>query len=166
MILTRLLMQPAPLITGVFALVLLQASPANSKVFYGLCSIYTEYLDCNVTTSQSSISANFPTGYHIFTRENTVEVKLYDARRREPFYALGIATTIILGPLGLLGFLVTKNVVDIDYGFTFKDQDREKTGFIRFKNNRVSLDFAESIKPFLLSLSSANPASSSKSIAQ
>lgn len=166
MILSRLFMQPASLITGVFASVLLQASPGNSKVYYGLCSMYTEYLDCNVITSQSSISANFPAGYYIFNRENTVDVKLYDARRREPFYALGIATTIILGPLGLLGFLVTKNVGDIDYGFTFKDQDREKTGFVRFKNNRVSLEFAESIKPFLLSLSSVNPGSSIKSVAQ
>jgi hypothetical protein len=139
-------------IEAIMPTILLKPQPLYAKTYHALCSMYTEYYDCNVNISKASVAANFPTGYHIFNSENVIEVRLYDARRKEPYYALGIATTIILGPIGLLGFLASKSVGDVDYGFTFRDEQRLKTAFIRFKNNQVSAEFAESLKPFLLGL--------------
>jgi len=124
----------------------------NSVRYRALCSLYTDYQDCDVTVTPNSVAANFSSEFILFTPQETLSVQLYDARRLEPYYALGIATTIIFGPLGLIGFLAKKRIGDVDFGFTYQDGSRKKTAFIRFKNNSVTSSFSESIKPFLLSL--------------
>lgn len=121
-----------------------------------LCSLYTKYEVCHTSVTPSSVSANFPTEYLQFNPDNLMSITIYDSRRREPNYALGLASTVILGPYGLPAFLLQRRVGDVDFGFKYRDGSKSRTAFIRFKNNRSIKTFGEAIKPFLHKLSDSN----------
>ena len=118
-----------------------------------LCSLYTKYEVCHPSVTPSSFSANFPTDYLQFNPDNLISITIYDSRRREPNYALGLASTVILGPYGLPAFLLQRGVGDVDFGFKYRDGSKTRTAFIRFKNNKSIKIFGEAIKPLLYKLS-------------
>lgn len=114
-----------------------------------LCSLYSKYEVCHPVIKSNQISANFPTDYVQLDAENTVSVNIYDARRTEFNYILGSASTLIFGPYGLMGFLAMRRIGDVDFGFTYLENGKKRTAFIRFKNNSSVERFSNAIKPFL-----------------
>jgi hypothetical protein len=114
-----------------------------------LCSMYSQYEVCHPNVTPTSISANFPTEYLSLSSSDIVSIDIYDARRREMNYVLGTASTIIFGPYGLIGFLATRKVGDVDFGIRYRENKRVRTAFIRFKNNSSLTSFGKAIEPLL-----------------
>lgn len=114
-----------------------------------LCSLYSKYEVCHPTIKATQISANFPTDFIQLNVEDIVAINIYDARRTEFNYILGSASTLIFGPYGLLGLLAMRRIGDVDFGFTYMEDGKKRTAFIRFKNNNSVEKFANAIKPFL-----------------
>jgi hypothetical protein len=124
-----------------------------------LCSLYSKYEVCHPVLTEGSISANFPTEFLRLTAKDITAIAIYDSRRRETNYVVGAASTILFGPYGLIGFLATRNVGDVDFGFTYIDSGRKRTAYIRFKNNNSTAAFGEALKP-LVQLSDKSQAGS------
>lgn len=112
-----------------------------------LCSLYSKYEVCHPVLTEDSISANFPTEFLSLTAKDITSISIYDSRRRETNYVVGAASTILFGPYGLIGFLSTRNVGDVDFGISYLDSGRKRTAFVRFKNNSSILAFGEALKP-------------------
>ena len=118
-----------------------------------LCSLYSKYEVCHPVITPTKISSYFPTEFISLTADEIISIDVYDSRRREMNYLLGTASTIIFGPYGLIGFLTTKKVGDVDFGIRYKDGQRIRTAFIRFKNNQSLSRFGMAIEPLLKSIS-------------
>ena len=96
------------------------------------------------------MEANLPTDLLSIDNSNYINTKIYNDTGRESNHALGLATTVLFGPLGLLGFLATKRSGTVDFGMEFlDDRGKKRTAFIRFVNVRAADDFANDLKPFL-----------------
>ena len=130
--------------------------PESAVRIEALCSLYSKYEVCHPSVTPSSVSANFPTEYLQFNPDNLISITVYDSRRREANYALGLASTIILGPYGLPAFLLQRRVGDVDFGFKYRDGSKSRTAFIRFKNNNSIMIFSEALKPLLHKFSDSN----------
>lgn len=124
-----------------------------------LCSLYSKYEVCHPKVTSTSISANFPTEYLSLSSSDIVSIDIYDARRREMNYVLGTASTIIFGPYGLIGFLATRKVGDVDFGIRYRENNRIRTAFIRFKNNNSLTSFGKAIEPLVKSVADIQSAS-------
>ena len=123
---------------------------ASAGTHKAICSYYTRYEPCRVTVSMNQVEANLPTDFLSVDRTNYINTKIYDDTGRESNHAIGTATTILFGPIGLLGFLATKRGGTVDYGIEFKDdRGKKRTAFIRFVNMRAADDFGKDLKSFL-----------------
>ena len=127
------------------------APPSVSYPFRieALCSLYSKYEVCHPILTESSISANFPTEFLELTSKDIKSIVIYDSRRKETNYVVGAASTILFGPYGLIGFLATRNVGDVDFGFAYFDNGRKRTAYVRFKNNNSTKAFGEALKPLV-----------------
>jgi len=127
-----------------------QAIPALGATHRAICSYYTRYEPCRVTVNTNQVEANLPTDFLSIDSSNYVDTKIYDDTGRESNHAIGAATTILFGPIGLLGFLVTKRSGTVDFGMEFRDErGKKRTAFIRFVNMRAADDFGKDLKTFL-----------------
>jgi len=114
-----------------------------------------------VSVTGSSVQANLPTDYLDLEPSTTKDIVIYRDIGRESHLIVGTAATVILGPIGLLGFLVQKKVATVDFSFQFVQSGRNRTAFIRFVNLRVANEFAEDLKPFLLRMKQSQALTSS-----
>lgn len=134
---------------------LLFTQPALADTHKAICSYYSSYEPCVVSVSESGIEANVPGDHITIDRENFLSSELYEETGQGSNIAVGMTTTILLGPIGLLGFLVTKKMGTIDFGFSFKNEKaRKRTVFVRFKNLKAADAFGKDIQPFLTSAQS------------
>ena len=126
------------------------ANPALAGTHRAICSYYTRYEPCTVTVGVNQVEANLPTDFLSIDSANYVDTKIYDDTGRESNHAIGAATTILFGPIGLLGFLATKRSGTVDFGMEFRDdRGKKRTAFIRFVNMRAADDFGKDLKGFL-----------------
>jgi len=115
-----------------------------------ICSFYTDYHPCRVTISDTHIEANLPTDYLYVDETNFLDLKVYEDLGKSSNLVVGTVSTLLLGPVGLLGFLVQKKSGTIDYGVSFQNnRGRKKTAFIRFKNMKAAAKLGEEL-PILL----------------
>lgn len=135
------------------AATLMSSEAALAKTHQAICSFYTRYEPCTVTIGRDYINANLPTDFLEVTPENYININIYKDIGKESNYVLGAATTILLGPIGLLGFLAQKNYGTIDYGVEFRnDRGKKKTAFIRFVNLKAADNFGKDLTNFLKSI--------------
>ena len=122
----------------------------NAGTHKAICSFYTDYNPCRVTISDTHIEANLPTDYLYVDETNFLDLKVYEDLGKSSNLVVGTVSTLILGPVGLLGFLVKKKSGTIDYGVSFENnRGRKKTAFIRFKNMKAAAKLGEEL-PVLL----------------
>ena len=115
-----------------------------------ICSFYTDYQPCRVTISDTHIEANLPTDYLYVDESNFIDLKVYEDLGKSSNLVVGTVSTLLLGPVGLLGFLVQKKSGTIDYGVSFENnRGRKKTAFIRFKNMKAAAKLGQEL-PILL----------------
>ena len=115
-----------------------------------VCSFYTNYQPCRVTISNTHIEANLPTDYLYVDESNFLDLIVYEDLSKTSNLVVGTVTTLILGPIGLLGFLVKKKSGTVDYGVSFEnDRGRKKTAFIRFKNMKAAGEMAKELPALL-----------------
>lgn len=136
--------------------VTLNSNLCFAGTYNAICSYYTRYEPCTVSISGSTVQANLPTDYLDLEPSTTKEVNIYRDVGKESNFIVGTASTIIFGPIGLLGFLVQKKVATVDFGFKFLQGGRSRTAFIRFVNLSVAERFANELKPFLLGMQPAS----------
>ncbi len=104
-----------------------------------ICAYYSDYHPCRVVISSTHIESNLPTDYLYVDENNFLDLKVYEDLGKSSNLVVGTVSTLLLGPVGLLGFLVTKKSGTIDYGISFKNErGRTKTAFIRFKNMKAA----------------------------
>lgn len=148
---------PQLLSHATIAATLLSSGASLAKTHQAICSFYTRYEPCTVTIGRDYINANLPTDFLEVTPENYININIYKDIGKESNYVLGTATTILFGPVGLLGFLAQKNYGTIDYGVEFKnDRGKKKTAFIRFVNLRAADDFGKDLTTFLKNMPNKN----------
>ena len=145
-------LQPLLLLGASFASLPIATGITYAGTYNAICSYYSRYEPCTVSITGSTVQANLPTDYLDLEPATTKEVNIYRDVGKEANFLVGTASTIILGPIGLLGYLVQKKVATVDFGFKFVQSGRNRTAFIRFVNLPVAERFAEELKPFLLSL--------------
>ena len=132
--------------TAIFALA---QTNAYSSTHQAICSYYSRYEPCTVTVSESAINANLPSEYLDVDESNFLDIKIYKDLGKETNYVLGTATTILFGPIGLIGFLAQKNYGTVDFGVEFKNErNKKRTAFIRFINLRAADNFGKDLKNF------------------
>ena len=103
-----------------------------------ICAYYSGYSPCRVTISNTHI-----------------DLKVYEDLGKSSNLVVGTVSTLLLGPVGLLGFLVKKKSGTIDYAVSFKgDRGRTKTAFIRFKNMKAAAAMGEELPELLKNISS------------
>ena len=142
------------LVNLLFALI---TTPTQSATHKAICSYYSSYEPCLVRVSANKIETNFPGDFISIDKDNFITSELYKEIGKSSNIAVGVTTTVLLGPIGLLGFLVTKKMGTVDFGFSFlSEKNRKRTAFIRFKNLKAADNFAEDIKPFLAGLLKSN----------
>jgi len=119
-----------------------------------ICSYYSSYAPCRVTISTTHIESNLPTDYLYVDKDNFIDLKVYEDLGKSSNIVVGTVSTLLLGPVGLLGFLVKKKSGTIDYGISFKgDRGRKKTAFIRFKNMKAAAAMGEELPELLKNIS-------------
>ena len=119
-----------------------------------ICSFYSEYHPCKVKISSKHIEANLPTDYLYVDKENFLDLKVYEDLGKSSNLIVGSVSTLLLGPVGLIGFLVKKKTGTIDYGISFSNEKgRKKTAFIRFKNMKSASKMAEDMPQLLKNIS-------------
>ena len=120
-----------------------------------ICSFYSEYKPCTVILSNNHIEANLPTDYLYVDKENFLDLNVYEDLSKSSNLIVGTVSTLILGPVGLVGFLVKKKTGTIDYGISFANhKGRKKTAFIRFKNMNAASTMAEEVSLLVKNISS------------
>ena len=78
---------------------------------------------------------------------------VYEDLSKSSNLVVGTVSTLLLGPIGLLGFLVKKKSGTVDYGISFEnDRGRKKTAFIRFKNMKAAGEMAKELPELLKSI--------------
>ena len=145
------------------------APPAKAESHRAICSYYTRYEPCTVVISPELLEANLPTDFLSINQANYVDTKIYDDTGRGSNHVIGAATTILFGPIGLLGFLATKKSGTVDFGIEFRDEKgKQRTAFIRFVNMKAADSFGNDFRSFLrtvdpgLTGNKDNPASGTK----
>ena len=119
---------------------------AEAKEYNAICSYYSEYNPCKVKINNSTVKANLPTDLLILNKKNFLDMVIYEDLHKSSNIVIGTVSTLLLGPIGLLGFLAQKKSGTIDYAFKFKSDDgRRRTALIRFKNLKVAGKFGEEI---------------------
>ena len=73
-----------------------------------ICSFYSEYKPCQVILSNKHIEANLPTDYLYVDKENFLDLNVYEDLSKSSNLIVGTVSTLVLGPVGLVGFLVKK----------------------------------------------------------
>ena len=127
----------------------------NAGSHKAICSFYTDYHPCRVTISDTHIEANLPTDYLYVDETNFLDLKVYEDLGKSSNLVVGTVSTLLLGPVGLLGFLVKKKSGTIDYGVSFEnDRGRKKTAFIRFKNMKAAAKLGEELPVLLENIAS------------
>ena len=120
-----------------------------------VCAYYSGYSPCRVTISNTHIESNLPTDYLYVDKDNFLDLKVYEDLGKSSNLVVGTVSTLLLGPVGLLGFLVKKKSGTIDYAVSFKgDRGRTKTAFIRFKNMKAAAAMGEELPELLKNISS------------
>ena len=115
-----------------------------------ICAYYSGYSPCRVTISNTHIESNLPTDYLYVDKDNFLDLKVYEDLGKSSNLVVGTVSTLLLGPVGLLGFLVKKKSGTIDYAVSFKgDRGRTKTAFIRFKNMKAAAVMGEELPELL-----------------
>lgn len=126
------------------------SAAAISGTHRAICSYYSRYEPCTVVVGPNRVEANLPNDFLSVDKENYINTQIYDDTGRESNHAIGAATTILFGPIGLLGFLATKRAGTVDFGFEFRnDEGKKRTAFIRFVNMRAADRFGDDLKSFL-----------------
>jgi len=134
---------------------ILFSTQSHSKTHQAICSYYSRYEPCTVTVTRDSISANLPTDYLEVDESNLADIKIYKDLGKESNYVFGAATTVLFGPLGLMGFLAQKNYGTIDFGVEFtNERGKKKTAYVRFVNLSAADDFGKDLKPLLEKIAS------------
>ena len=124
--------------------------PSKAGDYDAICSYYSEYHPCNVKLGSETIKANLPTDFLLVDKTNFLDLVVYEDLHKSSNLVIGTATTLLLGPIGLLGFLATKTSGTIDYAIKFNSDDgRRRTALIRFKNLKVAGKFGEEISTIL-----------------
>ena len=119
-----------------------------------ICAYYSGYAPCRVTISTTHIESNLPTDYLYVDKENFLDLKVYEDLGKSSNIVVGTVSTLLLGPVGLLGFLVKKKSGTIDYGISFiGERGRKKTAFIRFKNMKAAAAMGEELPELLKNIS-------------
>tara|TARA_B100001248_G_scaffold136993_1_gene102885 strand:- start:1175 stop:1645 length:471 start_codon:yes stop_codon:yes gene_type:complete len=120
-----------------------------------ICAYYSGYSPCRVTISNTHIESNLPTDYLYVDKDNFLDLKVYEDLGKSSNLVVGTVSTLLLGPVGLIGFLVKKKSGTIDYAVSFKgDRGRTKTAFIRFKNMKAAAVMGEELPELLKNISS------------
>lgn len=123
---------------------------ARAASHRAICSYYTRYEPCTVVIGPAQLEANLPTDFLSIDKTNYVDTKIYDDTGRESNHLIGAATTILFGPIGLLGFLATKKAGTVDFGIEFRDdRGKKRTAFIRFVNMKAADSFGKDFRSFL-----------------
>lgn len=123
---------------------------AEAASHRAICSYYTRYEPCTVVVGPEQLEANLPTDFLSIDKTNYIDTKIYDDTGPESNHIIGAATTILFGPIGLLGFLATKKSGTVDFGIEFRDErGKKRTAFIRFVNMRAADSFAKDFRSFL-----------------
>ena len=123
---------------------------ANAATHRAICSYYTRYEPCTVAIGPEQLEANLPTDFLSIDKTNYIDTKIYDDTGRESNHVIGAATTLLFGPLGLLGFLATKKSGTVDFGVEFRDErGKKRTAFIRFVNMKAADSFGKDFRQFL-----------------
>jgi len=123
---------------------------AHAGTHQAECSFYTNYQPCRITISNTHIEGNLPTDYLYVDESNFLDLKVYEDLYKSSNLVVGTVTTLMLGPIGLLGFLVKKKSGTVDYGVSFEnDRGRKKTAFIRFKNMKAAGEMAKELPALL-----------------
>ena len=119
-----------------------------------ICAYYSGYSPCRVTISNTHIESNLPTDYLYVDKDNFLDLKVYEDLGKSSNLVVGTVSTLLLGPIGLLGFLVKKKSGTIDYAVSFRgDRGRTKTAFIRFKNMKAAAAMGEELPELLKNIS-------------
>tara|TARA_Y100000589_G_scaffold225655_1_gene213119 strand:- start:2503 stop:2979 length:477 start_codon:yes stop_codon:yes gene_type:complete len=119
-----------------------------------ICAYYSGYSPCRVTISNTHIESNLPTDYLYVDKDNFLDLKVYEDLGKSSNLVVGTVSTLLLGPIGLLGFLVKKKSGTIDYAVSFEgDRGRTKTAFIRFKNMKAAAAMGEELPELLKNIS-------------
>ena len=119
-----------------------------------ICSFYSEYKPCKVSINNETITANLPTDFLHVDKSNFLDLKIYEDLSKSSNVILGTTTTLLLGPIGLLGFLATKKSGTIDFEISFvNDRQKEKKAFIRFINMNAAKSFTSEISMYINNLS-------------
>ena len=119
-----------------------------------ICAYYSSYSPCRVTISTTHIESNLPTDYLYVDKDNFLDLKVYEDLGKSSNIVVGTVGTLLLGPVGLLGFLFKKKSGTIDYGISFKDETgRKKTAFIRFKNMKAAAAMGKELPELLKNIS-------------
>ncbi len=128
--------------------------PSSAGTHKAICSFYTDYHPCRVTISESHIEANLPTDYLYVDETNFLDLKVYEDLGKSSNVVVGTVSTLLLGPVGLVGFLFSKKSGTIDYGVSFRnDRGRKKTAFIRFVNMKAAAKLGEELPALLKNIS-------------
>ena len=123
---------------------------AKAADYDAICSYYSDYHPCDVKLSSNTIKANLPTDFLLVDKSNFLDLVVYEDLHKSSNLVIGTVTTLLLGPIGLLGFLATKTSGTIDYAIKFNGDDgRRRTALIRFKNLKVAGKFGEEISTIL-----------------
>ena len=126
----------------------------NAGTHKAICSYYSSYAPCSVTISTTHIESNLPTDYLYVDKDNFLDLKVYEDLGKSSNIVVGTVSTLLLGPIGLLGFLVKKKSGTIDYGISFKGEGgRKRTAFIRFKNMKAAAAMGEELPELLKNIS-------------
>ena len=121
-----------------------------------ICAYYSGYSPCRVTISNTHIESNLPTDYLYVDKDNFLDLKVYEDLGKSSNIVVGTVSTLLLGPIGLLGFLVKKKSGTIDYAVSFEgDRGRTKTAFIRFKNMKAAAAMGEELPELLKNISNS-----------
>ncbi len=128
--------------------------PSFGGTHQAICSFYTSYQPCRITISNMHIEGNLPKDYLYVDESNFLDLNVYEDLDKSSNLVVGTVTTLLLGPLGLLGFLVKKKTGTVDYGISFEnDRGRKKTAFIRFKNMNAAGEMAKELPALLNNIS-------------
>ena len=141
------------LITSTFTISLL-SNNLYAGTHQAICAYYSGYSPCRVTISNTHIESNLPTDYLYVDKDNFLDLKVYEDLGKSSNLVVGTVSTLLLGPVGLLGFLVKKKSGTIDYGISFKgERGRKRTAFIRFKNMKAAAAMGEELPELLRNIS-------------
>ena len=97
-------------------------SASGSFKVEALCTISNAYATCHPQINGDRLIINFPSELVVLHKDEVKSVDLYDSRRRE-----------------FIRFF--KKTGDVDFAISFLEGNENRTGFIRFKNNRSARKF-------------------------